>query len=110
MTALGGGRWMATRREHDSLGEKDVPAEAYYGIQTLRALENFPISGRRASPYLIRATVLVKKAAALTNMALGELDERRGQAIVAAADEIIAGRWHDQFVVDYYQAGAGVSH
>ena len=99
-----------TRVEHDSLGEHAVPADAYYGIQTARAVENFPISGLRAPASLVTATVLVKKAAALANMELGRLDTRVGTAIVEAADEIIAGALRDQFVVDVYQAGAGTSH
>jgi aspartate ammonia-lyase len=100
----------STRTERDPLGEKQVPAEAYYGIQTLRAVENFPISGLRAQPELIVATVLIKKAAAQANAALGRLDRSIAEAIVAAADEILGGRYRDQFVVDVYQAGAGTSH
>ena len=99
-----------TRIERDPLGEFAVPAEAYYGIQTARALENFPISGLRAHPDLITATVLVKKAAARANVALGRLDARIGNAIIQAADEILAGKLRDQFVIDVYQAGAGTSH
>ena len=98
------------RTEHDSLGDKDVPVNAYYGIQTLRALENFPISGIMQYSEFIIATALIKKAAALTNMEVGKLDKRRGQAISKAAGEIIEGRLHDQFVVDVFQAGAGTSH
>jgi len=98
------------RMEHDSLGDKAVPASALWGVQTQRAVENFPISGMHAHPALIRATVLVKKAAALANMDTGRLDARVGNAIVQAADEVLAGQWHDQFVVDVYQAGAGTSH
>jgi aspartate ammonia-lyase len=101
---------MQTRLERDALGEKAVPAEAYYGIQTLRAVENFPISGLRAHPAFILATAQVKLAAAQTNMALGRLDATIGEAIASAAREVIGGRWHDQFVVDVYQAGAGTSH
>jgi len=101
---------MDTRTERDPLGEHAVPAAAYYGIQTARALENFPISGLRAHPDLVTATVYVKKAAALANMELRRLDERVGHAIVAAADEVLAGQLRDQFVVDVYQAGAGTSH
>ena len=99
-----------TRIEHDSLGDVAVPAGALWGAQTQRAVENFPISGLRAHPAMIRATVLVKKAAALANVETGRLDERLGRAIVRAADEVLAGQWHDQFVVDVYQAGAGTSH
>jgi aspartate ammonia-lyase len=100
----------AVRTEHDSLGNVDVPAGALYGAQTQRAVENFPISGMHAHPWLIQGTVLVKKAAALANHETGRLDEQLTRAIVAAADEILGGQWHDQFVVDVYQAGAGTSH
>ena len=99
-----------TRIEHDSLGDVAVPASALYGVQTQRAVENFPISGMHAHPAMIRATVLVKKAAALANMETDRLDPRIGQAIAQAADEVLAGRWHEHFVVDVYQAGAGTSH
>jgi aspartate ammonia-lyase len=101
---------VTTRPERDPLGERQVPAAAYYGIQTLRAIENFPISGLRAHPELVTATVLVKKAAAEANVALGRLDPAVGRAIVEAADEIVGGSLRDQFVVDVYQAGAGTSH
>jgi aspartate ammonia-lyase len=99
-----------SRIERDPLGEFSVPDDAYYGIQTARAVENFPISGLRAHPDLVTATVLIKKAAALANVTLGRLDSPIGDAIVAAADEILAGALRDQFVVDVYQAGAGTSH
>jgi aspartate ammonia-lyase len=99
-----------TRTERDPLGEKAVPSDAYYGIQTVRAVENFPISGLRAHPDLVTATVLVKKAAAQANASLGRLDTRLADAIVRAADEILSGTLRDQFVVDIYQAGAGTSH
>jgi aspartate ammonia-lyase len=98
------------RLERDSLGERRVPATAYYGIQTQRALENFPISGLRAPADLVTATVLVKKAAAEANLALGRLQPDVAQAIVRAADEVLGGALRDQFVVDVYQAGAGTSH
>ena len=101
---------MHTRIERDPLGERAVPADAYYGIQTTRALENFPISGLRAPAHLVTATVLIKKAAAQANVTLGRLDDRVGNAIVRAADEILSGALRDQFVVDVYQAGAGTSH
>ncbi|MGZ3598767.1 MAG: aspartate ammonia-lyase [Ktedonobacterales bacterium] len=104
------GQGGATRIEHDSLGDVAVPATALYGAQTQRAVENFPISGMHAHPAMIRATVLVKKAAALANMETDRLDRRIGQAIVQAADEVLAGKWHEHFVVDVYQAGAGTSH
>jgi aspartate ammonia-lyase len=101
---------MPFRTERDPLGELDVPADAYYGIQTARALANFRISDLRAPADLVVATVLVKRAAAEANEALGRLDARVAQAIVRAADEIRAGELRDQFVVDVYQAGAGTSH
>jgi aspartate ammonia-lyase len=99
-----------TRIERDPLGEHTVPADAYYGIQTQRATENFPISGLRAPDELITATLLVKKAATAANMAVGQLPPDIGGAIVAAADEILSGKLRDQFIVDVYQAGAGTSH
>ncbi|MGE3705783.1 MAG: aspartate ammonia-lyase [Vicinamibacterales bacterium] len=99
-----------TRQEHDTLGPVDVPEAAYYGAQTVRALANFPISGLRAHPDLVTATVLVKKAAARTNVSLGRLDPAVGESIVAAADDVLSGALRDQFVVDVYQAGAGTSH
>ena len=98
------------RSEKDSIGELRVPADAYYGVQTQRAVENFPISGMTAPPELITATVQIKKAAAEANAALGRLDPAIAAAIVRAADEILAGGLRDQFVVDVYQAGAGTSH
>ncbi len=100
---------MKTRQEKDSLGERPVPAEAYYGIQTQRAVENYPISGARAHAKLIRAMGYIKKAAALANKELGLLGPRRANAIIRAADEVIAGKLDNEFVVDVYQAGAGVS-
>jgi aspartate ammonia-lyase len=98
------------RKERDPLGELDVPAGAYYGVQTARAVENFPISGLRAPADLIVATILIKKAAAETNAALGRLEPDIAKAIHTAADEILSGALRDQFVVDVYQAGAGTSH
>src|SRR6185437_14421234 len=100
----------AVRIEHDSLGDKAVPASALYGVQTQRAVENYPISGQHAHPRMVDATVLVKKAAALANMETGRLDPKLAQAIVQAADEVLGGQWREQFVVDVYQAGAGTSH
>jgi aspartate ammonia-lyase len=99
-----------TRTEHDSLGDKEVPASALWGVQTERAVENYPISGMRAHPTMIRATILVKKAAAITNRDTGRLGADIANAIIKAADEILDGKWRDQFVVDVYQAGAGTSH
>jgi aspartate ammonia-lyase len=101
---------MSTRRERDPLGEFDVPVDAYYGVQTARARANFPISGFTAPDALVRATVLVKRAAAEANRDLQRLDGRIADAIIAAADEILAGGLRDQFIVDVYQAGAGTSH
>ncbi|MQA28900.1 MAG: aspartate ammonia-lyase [Luteitalea sp.] len=101
---------MGFRTERDPLGELRVPSEAYYGVQTERAVENFPISGLRAPADLITATILVKKAAARANRELGRLDPAIADAIAAAADEILAGKLRDHFVVDVYQAGAGTSH
>jgi aspartate ammonia-lyase len=98
------------RIERDPLGEVRVPAGAYYGVQTQRAVENFPISGLTAPPELVAATVQVKKAAAEANAELGRLDRRIATAIVQAADDILSGALADQFVVDVYQAGAGTSH
>jgi len=101
---------MTFRVEKDPLGEKQVPAEALYGIQTLRAVENFPISGLRPLPAFVDAVVWIKKAAAETHKSSGRLDARLADAIVRAADEILSGQHRDQFVVDVYQAGAGTSH
>ena len=98
------------RIEHDSLGNVDVPADAYYGPETARAIGNFPISGIRPLPEFIRATVLVKKAAIEAHASLELLDRRIAGAIVSAADEILQGKLLDQFVLDVFQAGAGTSH
>src|SRR5437762_1666846 len=100
---------MKTRIEKDSLGQRPVPAHVYWGVETSRAIENFPISGLRFHPQFNRALAWVKKACAETNLALGKLDSRRGRAILRACDEILAGKWHDQFVTDALQSGAGVS-
>ncbi len=97
------------RREHDALGERELPAAAYYGIHSLRARENFAISGLPCHYGLIKAIAMVKKAAAQANAELGLLDKAVGEAIAAAADEVIAGRYRDQFVVDALQGGAGTS-
>jgi aspartate ammonia-lyase len=97
------------RIERDSIGQREVPVNALYGIQTQRAIDNYPISGYRAHPELVRAIAMIKKAAAISNRALGLVGARRADAIVRAAGEVIAGKWNDQFVVDVYQAGAGVS-
>jgi len=98
-----------TRTETDSLGPVEVPAAALYGAQTARAVANFPISGLRAHPALIRALAMVKQAAAEANQSLGLITPEQGDAIQKAAREIIDGEHHEHFVVDAFQAGAGVS-
>jgi aspartate ammonia-lyase len=100
---------MSSRTEKDSLGLKDVPSDTYYGIQTARAVENYPISGLRAHVTLIRAIAMVKEAAAEANRELGLIEEKTADAIIAASREVQQGKWHEHFVVDVYQAGAGVS-
>ncbi|HMA53620.1 MAG TPA: aspartate ammonia-lyase [Acidobacteriota bacterium] len=97
------------RVEKDSLGRKSVPASAYFGIETQRAVENFPISGLRASAALVEAGARIKKAAALTNARLGLLEPRTAAAIASACDEIAAGKLAGEFVVDVFQMGAGTS-
>src|SRR3954468_4485988 len=99
------------RVEHDFLGEKQIPADAFWGVHTARAIENFPISGTpiSAMPALIRAFGCVKKAAARANAELGALDRKHAGVIILACDELIAGRLHEQFVVDVIQGGAGTS-
>jgi aspartate ammonia-lyase len=99
-----------TRIERDPLGEKAVPTTALYGIQTLRAAENFPISGLRPLPAFVDAVVWIKRSAALVHKQTGRLDPRLADAIVQAADEVLGGKHRDQFIVDVYQAGAGTSH
>jgi fumarate hydratase class II len=99
-----------TRTEKDPLGALEVPADALYGVQTLRAVQNFPISGLRPLPAFIEATVHIKRAAALTHKETGRLEPRIADAIVKASDEVLAGKHREQFVVDVYQAGAGTSH
>jgi aspartate ammonia-lyase len=101
----------AFRIEHDFLGEKQIPWDAYWGVHTARAVENFPISGTpiSAMPDLIRAFGHVKKAAARANLQLKALDEKRAHAIMFACERLIAGEYHDQFVVDVIQGGAGTS-
>jgi aspartate ammonia-lyase len=97
------------RLEHDFLGEKEIPADVYYGIQTLRAVENFPITGYHIHEDLIKALAMVKKAAAIANMNTTQLFSGLGNAMCQAADEIIEGKWNDQFIVDPIQGGAGTS-
>jgi aspartate ammonia-lyase len=99
-----------TRREKDPLGTLDVPADAMYGVQTLRAKQNFPISGLSPLESFVVAQVWIKKAAALTHKQTGRLDARLADAIVAAADEVLGGKHREHFIVDPYQAGAGTSH
>ena len=103
-------RMAATRIERDPLGELPVPAAALYGVQTLRAIQNFPISGLKPLPAFVDAVVWIKKAAALTHRETGRLEPRLADAISRAADEVLGGQHRDQFVVDPYQAGAGTSH
>lgn len=100
-----------TRTEIDFLGPMEVPADAYWGVQTARAIENFPITGQKISnmPNLIRALAHIKKAAASVNSELGAISSAHARAIVQACDEIVAGQLHDQFVVDVIQGGAGTS-
>src|SRR5688572_27481765 len=100
----------ATRTESDPLGTLSVPSDALYGVQTLRAIRNFPISGLRPLPSFVLATVWIKKAAAQTHKETARLDPRLADAIIEAADEVIAGQHRKHFVVDVYQAGAGTSH
>ncbi|MES2920027.1 MAG: aspartate ammonia-lyase [Verrucomicrobiota bacterium] len=99
------------RVEHDSLGEREIPDHAYYGTQTVRGVENFPMSGIRLHHFthFVRALALVKKAAAIANGELGVLDAAKAGAIAKACDEVIAGELHDQFVIDMFQGGAGTS-
>lgn len=99
-----------TRKEIDSLGEVEIPIEAYYGVQTQRAVNNFPISGVKAFPVMIDSYIYIKKSAAITNSELGILDKKIADAIVKASDEILTGKHREHFVVDVYQAGAGTSH
>src|SRR3954462_4894131 len=101
---------LRTRIERDPLGEKAVPSSALYGIQTLRASENFPISGLRPLPAFVDAVVWIKRSAALVHKETGRLEARLADAIVQAADEVLAGKHRDQFILDVYQAGAGTSH
>ncbi|ALV47317.1 class II fumarate hydratase [Arthrobacter alpinus] len=100
-----------TRSEHDLIGDRDIPVDAYWGVHTLRAVENFPITGTTLSSntHLVTGLAMVKQAAAQANHELGLLDDLRAGAIIAACKEIIAGKLHDQFVVDVIQGGAGTS-
>ncbi|NMA01487.1 MAG: aspartate ammonia-lyase [Clostridia bacterium] len=100
---------LIVRMEKDLLGEKEVPIDAYYGIQTIRAKENFPITGYTPHTTLIKALAMVKKASAQTNLELGLLDKKIGSAIIEASEEVIEGKFDDQFIVDVIQGGAGTS-
>ncbi|MBB5336797.1 aspartate ammonia-lyase [Pectinatus brassicae] len=97
------------RKEHDFLGELEVPDNVYYGVQTLRAIENFHITGQTIDHDFVQSMAKVKKAAAIANIATGRLNKKTGNALIAAADEIIAGKMLDQFPVDPIQGGAGTS-
>jgi aspartate ammonia-lyase len=101
----------STRLEHDLLGDEQVPADAYWGIHTLRAIENYPITGKVIGEYtdLIKSLAYVKEAAAKANLELGHLDPKKAEAIIAACREIESGKLHNQFVVDVIQGGAGTS-
>ena len=98
-----------TRVVRDTMGELEIPAEAYYGAQTARAMRNFPVSGQPARWEIFQAMLMIKKAAALTHGELGLLDRRVSTAIAAACDDLLNGAHRDQFVVDVFQAGAGTS-
>ena len=100
---------MATRKEEDSLGVVNVPADAYYGAQTQRATENFPLSGLRMPLSFIRSLALIKKCASRANLGLGLLDTEPAEAIASAAQEIYQGQLDDQFPVDVFQTGSGTS-
>src|SRR5881396_4257940 len=97
------------RLDRDSMGEVKVPSSAYYGAETQRAVQNFPISGLRLPKEFIRAMALIKLAAARANMQLGLLDPKKGEAIVSAAKEVMEGSLYEQFVVDIFQTGSGTS-
>jgi aspartate ammonia-lyase len=99
-----------TRIEKDPLGQLPVPSDALYGVQTLRAVKNFPISGLKPLPAFVEAVVRIKRAAAITHKETGRLDSKLADAIITAADEVLAGKHREHFVVDPYQAGAGTSH
>ena len=97
------------RKEKDFLGEMEIPDDVYYGVQTARAIENFPITGNHIYPELIKGLATVKCAAAMANMSTGRLDKKVGDALVAAAKEVMDGKLHDQFVTDFIQGGACTS-
>src|SRR5260370_42251016 len=101
---------MKTRKEKDPMGEREVPADAYYGIQTVRAIENFPISGLKPFAAFVKATALVKLAAARVNARAGALKPKIAEVIQKAAQEVVDGTLADQFPGDVFQAGARVRH
>lgn len=98
------------RQEKDSMGVFDIPDDVYYGVQTARAIDNFPISGIKSDPDFIKASVYIKKAAAKVNAELNQIDKKLSEAIIKASDEVLGGKLIENFVVDVYQAGAGTSH
>ena len=98
------------RMEKDSLGELQVPSQVWYGIQTMRAITNFPISGRKPDPDFVIAHIRIKRAAAIANQQANRLDDKIAAVIIETCDKILAGNYLDQFVVDRFQAGAGTSH
>src|SRR5574341_336420 len=110
MVAVDKRKTSALRIEKDYLGEMQIPAGAYYGVQTARAIDNFPISGQTSHPVFNTAILYIKKAAAIVNVELGCLDSKIGNKIILACDRILNGEFQDQFLVDVYQAGAGTSH
>lgn len=103
-------RYLVVREEKDSLGTFNIPDNVYYGVQTTRAIENFPISGIKVDLDFIKASVFIKKAAAKVNAELGQVDKKISDAIIKASDEVLSGKLIENFVVDVYQAGAGTSH
>lgn len=100
---------LKTRMESDSIGSKEIPADAYYGVQSARAMENFSITGAKLHPEMIRSLARLKKACAMANAAAEVIDQRVANAIEDACDLIVAGKFHDQFIVDPVQGGAGTS-
>ena len=97
------------RKEFDSMGEMEVPDNAYYGAQTQRAIENFPVSGLKIPKSLIKSLGMIKRSAAIVNYKLGYLDKSKSNAIIEACDEVIAGKFDKQFLVDVFQTGSGTS-
>ena len=97
------------RIETDTMGSKKIPADAYFGIQTQRAVKNFPVSGIKEDKIFIRSYIYIKKAAALANKKAGKLDPKRAKLIISACEKLLKGKYRDQFVIDVYQAGAGTS-